>query len=172
MNTALQTAELGTKDIVTFLEKKRSSLRVTNVEDDPIYRAIDVDLKWEKRSQNTTQTLLLEVKVDNYFSTGNYFFETISNVEKNTPGCFLYSQADYLLYYYLHIELHVFDLSCAQEWFKKNQSRFETRQTSTPVGQNGGRYRTEGALVKRDVFAREAGCSLKVYKYVKGELQW
>ena len=97
----------------------------------------------------------LEVKGDRYFGTGNYFFETVSNKAKQTPGCFLYTDCDYLFYYFMEEqELHIFTMPEIRNWFLKNQNRFKISETSTPV-QGGAHYITVGRLVPRHLLQEE-----------------
>ena len=151
MKDACATADEGTTHIVSYLQSIKETLNVINVENDKEYQKRDIDLIWTYTEGSKT----VEIKVDNYASTGNYFFETISNVGKNTKGCFMYSEADLLFYYFLKIrELHVMPLKQVREWFIKNQGRFRTVRTSTAV--NGNKYYTEGALVKRATVEQES----------------
>lgn len=162
MSDACATAARGTKIIEEFLEYVPNTLNVENVEDDPIYREKDIDLLWTFKAKGIEVTKSVEIKVDTYHATGNYFFETISNVGKNTPGCFMYSEADLLFYYFLGIELHIIPLKKARAWFVENKKRFRRVRTSTIVG--GGKYYTEGALVNRADFIEESGCNVKIIK--------
>jgi hypothetical protein len=157
MNKACQTADLGTAKIVEWLEGLRITKSVINVEDKKEYQMMDIDLLWEL---NTGEWRSIEIKVDNYFETGNYFFETKSNIEKGTPGCFMYSGANLLFYYFLDRELHIMPLKSTRKWFKANQERFRTVRTSTSVG--NGKYHTEGALIKRDILKNE--CAVTIIK--------
>lgn len=145
MQQASQTARIGTAHVVNYLHTQRTTVAVVNVEDDETYRTQDIDLIWKREFNGVCKNVCVEVKVDTYFHTGNYFFETFSNVEKNTPGCFLYSQADYFFYYFLNAELHLIELQPVRAWFKDNIDRFAAKRTRTPVGQ--GFYHTEGRLV-------------------------
>ncbi len=147
MKDASATARVGTAHVVGYLQTQSSTVSVENVEDDENYRAKDIDLIWTRESNGVYKKVSVEVKVDTYFRTGNYFFETFSNVEKNTPGCFIYSEADYFFYYFLDIEIHVIELSPARSWFLENLDEFPRRRTTTPVGRSF--YHTEGRLVKQ-----------------------
>lgn len=147
MQEALAKTNVGTQHIVRYLGSRADTLEVCNVEDDPGYRKKDIDLLWHRQKNGQTKILSVEVKVDSYFQTGNYFLETISNVERNTPGCFLYSEADYFFYYFLEKELHVLHLDTVRPWFKSQMNHFKAKRTSTPVGD--GFYETEGRLVNR-----------------------
>ncbi|MGZ6034268.1 MAG: hypothetical protein ACXWLG_02425, partial [Myxococcaceae bacterium] len=77
---------------------------------------------------------------------GTYFLELVSNAEKDTPGCFLYSRADLLAYVFLdRRELHLLPLPAVRDWFLARASEFPLRQAQTRV--SGVRYTTVGASV-------------------------
>lgn len=62
----------------------------------------------------------------------------------------MYSEADYLFYYFVYQqELHIIPLQIAREWFKKNMNGFEEKRTSIPVGD--GHYNTVGRVVPRKI---------------------
>lgn len=152
MREASETARIGTEHVEAYLRSRRSTVHVDNVEDKLEYRNKDVDLVWTRQIGSASKRVLIEVKVDTYHRTGNYFFETLSNVEKGTPGCFLYSEADYFFYYFLGVEIHALRLAPVRAWFLEEISKFPTKRTTTPVG--GSFYHTEGRLVRRsDVIA-------------------
>jgi hypothetical protein len=74
----------------------------------PKYQVIDVQDNEEMRKKDidliiidkeTNKEITIEVKTDSYFDR-NFFFETVSNKSKNTDGCFLYTEADYVFYYF------------------------------------------------------------------------
>jgi hypothetical protein len=161
MQSACETADEGTEHIVDFLYSLPMTVNVENVEDSEEFRKKDIDLIWSFKVNDSILKKYIEIKVDTYSGSGNYFFETKSNIERRTPGCFMYSEADLLFYYFLGTELHMFNLKKARKWFIENQDRFTTCRTSTSVG-NGARYHTEGALVKREIFAKEANANLQV----------
>src|SRR5271154_5427777 len=72
--------------------------RIHDVQDDPRFQHRGVDLLWDRPGASVVG---VEVKGDRQARRGNYFLELVSNVEKDTPGCFLYSTADLLLYVFL-----------------------------------------------------------------------
>jgi hypothetical protein len=147
MNEACETGDVGVIHVTRFLKSIPHTIDILNVENDQSYQKKDIDLIWTFSNNKMSIQKSVEIKSDNYFSTGNYFFETISNKSKNTPGCFMYSEADLLFYYFLGYELHIMNLPKVREWFIKNRGQFKVRTTSTSV--NGSRYYTEGSLVKR-----------------------
>jgi hypothetical protein len=134
--------------IVGYLRQRPGTLEVQDVRTDPFFRTVDVDLLWTWRgTSGEDHTTQLEVKADRWHQTGNFFFETQSNRDKGTPGCFLYTEADYLLYYFVTPRtLYALPMLATREWFLANQERFAERATSTPVGL-GEHYVTVGRLV-------------------------
>jgi hypothetical protein len=88
----------------------------------------------------------IEVKGDRQPKRRRYFFELVSNLERDTPGCFLYSGADLLVYVFLaQGELHVLPLKAVREWFLPRAKSYELRHTFTQTG--AIRYTTVGAVV-------------------------
>ncbi len=145
--------------IVWYLQQRPGTVEVRDVRDDPEYRAADVDLLWTWRDQaGRLRTARLEVKADRWHGTGNFFFETQSNKGRGTPGCFLYTQADYLLYYFVGLRLlYILPMPATRDWFLAHQERFPERETSTAVGE-GEQYITVGRLVPiGEVLAHVAG---------------
>ena len=134
--------------LVHYLRQRPGSIKVQDVRDDPAYRAVDIDLLWTWLDRTRQpRTSKLEIKADRWHRTGNFFFETQSNKAKGTPGCFLYTEADYLLYYFVEPRtLYILPMPETREWFLTNQHRFAERETSTPVG-NDQHYVTVGHLV-------------------------
>lgn len=152
-----ETDAVGKKGILiieTYLKKLPETVEVINVEDEMKYRKKDIDLIWKRNIGSQTIETKIEVKTDRYAHSGNYFLETISNESKNTPGCFLYTEADLVFYYFIkNKELHIMPMPDSRDWFILNMNRFKERKTSTPV-ENGG-YFTVGRLVPRDVMQKE-----------------
>src|SRR5215470_17728432 len=112
-----------------FLLEDAPGSRVHDVQEDPRFQQRGVDLLWERAGE----VLGVEVKGDRQAGRrGTYFLELISNVEKDTPGCFLYSSADLLAYVFLdRRELHLLPLPAARAWFLARRSEFPLRRTET-----------------------------------------
>src|SRR5215831_13058513 len=142
---AVQHAALRAVALVReFLLAEASGSRVHDVQDDPRFQHRGVDLLWERPG---AEVLGVEVKGDRQGGRrGTYFLELVSNAEKDTPGCFLYSRADLLAYVFLdRRELHLLPLPAVREWFLARSSEFPLRHTQTRIG--GARYTTVGATV-------------------------
>jgi len=134
--------------LAAYLADRPGALEVQDVRADPFYRGVDVDLVWTWRgASGQDHTTWLEVKADRWHQTGNFFFETVSNQARGTPGCFLYTRANYLLYYFVTPRcLYLLPLPTTRDWFLAQQARFAERETSTPLG-GGKHYVTVGRLV-------------------------
>ncbi|MFP2905047.1 hypothetical protein ACLESD_08330 [Pyxidicoccus sp. 3LFB2] len=122
--------------------------RVHDVQADPRFQHRGVDLLWELPSGEVRG---IEVKGDRNATRRRYFFELVSNLEKDTPGCFLYSGADLLVYVFLSQgELHVLPMRAAREWFLPRAKEYTLKHAFTQTG--AIRYTTVGAVVPvRDV---------------------
>ncbi|MDF5707950.1 MAG: hypothetical protein PUP90_09800 [Nostoc sp. S4] len=142
MDDGVQVANQAASDIEAWLWGKPETISLNNVENDPNYQHRDIDLIW------TTQTgkILIEIKGDRWNKTRNLFFETDSNLEKGTPGCFMYTEADWLFYYFVNTrQLYKLPMPKTREWFHITMKRFRERATTTPVGSSY--YTTVGRLV-------------------------
>jgi hypothetical protein len=150
MDEATRIARRAARDIYAWLSADPRTVRVRNVEDDPAFRRVDVDLICETRRR----AYKIEIKGDRWHTTGNFFFETLSNREKATPGCFLYTQADFVFYYFVATRLlYILPMPTTRDWFLTNIARFPERATTTPVGKDA--YTTVGRLVPIAVVLRE-----------------
>jgi hypothetical protein len=155
MTEGVRVAKQASSDLEEFLKKFEETIEVKNVEDDAEYREKDIDLLWLRQRKGNSIKTTIEIKGDRWYKTGNYFFETISNKSKGTPGCFMYTEADYIFYYFVEQrELHVLPMPETREWFIKNIVRFKERETSTPVN-NEQSYITVGRLVPRNIVKKE-----------------
>lgn len=127
-----------------FLLGEDARSDIHDVQADPRFQARGIDILWERSGG---ELLGVEVKGDRQAARrGNYFFELVSNLEKNTPGCFLYSTADLLLYVFLQrLEVHLLPLSATRSWFLDAAGEYPLRHTGTRLGAEG--YTTVGALV-------------------------
>lgn len=157
MKPMLEIAKQASKDIEKYLRNMPETIAVINVEEDKRYQKKDIDLLWVYIQKGKTIIKKIEIKGDRYSHTGNFFIETVSNREKGTPGCFMYTEADYIFYYFVDTkELNAIPVEKARDWFKKNLNRFEEKFLSTKVG-NVGYYTSSGRLVPKNVMRKEVG---------------
>lgn len=142
MRDGSQVAQAAAEEIERWLRGLRQTVNVTNVELDPHYQALDVDLLWTTQKR----TYQVEIKGDRVEKSGNFFFETLSNAEQGTPGCILYMQADLLFYYFVNPKsLYILPMPQTRDWFLPIQNQFAERATTTPIGNQY--YTTVGRLV-------------------------
>jgi hypothetical protein len=143
MAEGVRVAQRAATAIEAWLQQLPHTVALENVEDNPLYRARDIDLIWTTHKARYE----VEIKGDRWHHTGNFFFETHSNREKGTPGCLLYTQADLLFYYFVEPRiLYILPMPATRDWFLPRLNHFKQRTTTTPVGQERY-YTTVGRLV-------------------------
>lgn len=169
-NKSNSIAKVSADEIEEFLYSLPNTVEVVNVEDDINYQKKDIDLLWRFRSKKTKKvvTKSIEIKGDTYYKTGNYFFETVSNTNKGTPGCFLYTESDWVFYYFVEQkELHILPTHETRDWFIGKQGEFKDAFTSTS---SNGRvlYSTKGKKVPRSKVSREVNVhKLNISQYIQ-----
>ena len=142
MSATTRVARRAAADITAWLLRRPDTVALVNVEDDPIYQVADVDLLWS----TARRTYRIEIKGDRLHQTGNFFLETTSNREQGTPGCFLYTEADFVFYYFVTPRLlYILPVRRTRAWFLAHLHEFAERSTRTPVA--GGAYTTVGRVV-------------------------
>jgi len=130
---------------------------VISVENNRLYQQKDIDFIIRKGGVRKT----VELKADTYYPR-NFYIETVSNESKNTKGCFLYTESNYILYAFINYNIfYMIPTKKFQEWFTENEERFSEPRSKifTPAG-NGGYY-SRGKLVPVEVMVNELG--LKKY---------
>lgn len=113
----------------------------------------DVDFTWLRfYPSGKAREVKVEIKFDTQgHKTGNLAFETISNTERNSPGCFIRTKSNLFFYYFVRTrELWIMDTLLTQKWFAKNEHLFKEFKTSTKYGPRADDfYITKGRLVPR-----------------------
>ena len=143
MRGVLGAAERAVQLSREYLTWRAPGSIIHDVQLDPRFQHRGVDLLWER---TPSEVLGVEVKGDRQGRRGNYFFELVSNVERDTPGCFLYTVADAYLYAFLDLgEVHHLPMPATREWFLTRAREFPLRHTRTKTGDVT--YTTVGALV-------------------------
>jgi hypothetical protein len=139
----LSVTKSGTEEILRWMRKRRETLKIQNFENDRAYQRHDVDYIWVTKNN----IHLVEIKVDRYGYTGNFFLETQSCKEKNTPGCFIYTKSTLFFYYFQQIKkLYVLPMPLTRQWFLEREESFPQRETTTLLP-DGDVYTTVGRLV-------------------------
>jgi hypothetical protein len=144
INEMFDIGKNGVEKIKSYLESIDNILIVEDVQNVREYQHKDIDLRYLTK---TNIIVSIEVKTDRYYNTGNFFFETISNKQKNTPGCFMYTEADYIYYYYNTVNMiYKIPVVESRQWFINHMNSFKTKETSTD-----NYYITIGKLVPRKI---------------------
>lgn len=145
-----------------FLKLREPTSVVHDVQVDPRFQHRGVDLLWER---SDGKVLGVEVKGDRQGRRrGNYFFELISNAEKDAPGCFLYSTADLLIYVFLDVrEVHCLEFKAVRDWFVPRTKEYPLKSTRTRTG--AVLYTTVGAIVPLRDVKQAVPHALDVYKF-------
>lgn len=155
MNETMTVGKKGSIEIEKFLTKRPETVAVINVENDRRFQLCDIDLLWVYRYKKQFIIKAVEIKADRYSHTGNYFIETVSNKNKGSPGCFLYTEAHYLFYYFIDIrELNIIPMPDGKEWFEKNKHRFQEKHLATTIGDKKA-YGSSGMLVPKSIMNKE-----------------
>lgn len=143
MRGVLGAAERAVQLARVYLASREPASHVHDVQGDPRFQHRGVDLLWEVGGR----VLGVEVKGDRKPRKDAYFLEVISNLEKQTPGCFLYSEADAFVYVFLSAgEVHHLPLAPARAWFLAQPAgSFPVKHTHTRIGNE--HYTTVGAVV-------------------------
>lgn len=133
---------------------KNKGIKVIDLEGNKLYQKKDIDFILKKGSKR----MKVELKSDTYIPR-NFYIETVSNVGKDTEGCFLYTESDYILYGFInHGIFYMIPTVKFQAWFNENEHRFSEPNTKvfTPAGKDGGYY-SKGKLVPVDIMVEELG---------------
>lgn len=139
---------------------------VHSVEDDPRYQPLGIDLLWVVPEQNFLRSMTVEVKGDRYDKTGNFFFETVSDLERSTTGGFVITRAEWLFYYFINSgQLYCLPMTYVKPWFLTNLRRFRERIAQSQRDQN--QWRTAGRLVPITTALREVP-SIKAFAQQEG----
>ncbi len=150
-----------------YLLLRDPQAQIHDVQSDPRFQHRGVDLLWQAQSGSVRG---VEVKGDRQAHRGNYFLELVSNLERNTPGCFLYSEADDLIYVLLGPrEVHHLPLRATRTWFLERASSFPLRHTQTRVGNET--YTTVGATVPIRTLIQEVPSVVRYRLARDGSLQ-
>lgn len=135
---------------------------VHSVEDDERYQPLGIDLLWVVPEQSFLRCMTVEVKGDRYANTGNFFFETVSDIQRITTGGFVITKAEWLFYYFLpSSKLYCLPMAVVKPWFIENKTRFKERIASSR--RESSTWQTAGRLVPiatvlREVSAVKAFC--------------
>lgn len=156
------TEAAGMVEIVAYLKSLQETVDVRPASKEQ-QKNDDIDLIWIRQKNGAEFESTVEVKVDTQgHMTGNYAFETISNEELRTPGCFVRTKADLFFYYFVEDkDLHIMKTSVARDWFlsemRRKPKRFRIFDTYTPNDSGTHHYCTIGRLVSKTELKKALG---------------
>ena len=135
---------------------------VTDVSYDPEYQEEDIDMVC---TTPDTQRFTIESKSDDTYQYGNFAFENIKNTNTGEPGWGLTTTADLITIYYPTTDImYILDGHKTVTWFRENQHRFREVTNSTARREGGVLYQSKFRTVNRELFERESGAVLSVFK--------
>lgn len=144
MGSTMKISDIGIRVSIRYLTDILGYPLVINAEANRAVQRKDIDLIALKEDEYGLFGRTVEVKTDRYTS-GNLYFETVSNAQKGTPGCLMYSEADALHYYFTgYKKLYVMDMKLFREWVLRNRHRYKPRPTST--GDDYSRFYTSEGI--------------------------
>lgn len=136
-------SKLETEKLMNFLKDHKSFKAFKNVEDDKRFQDADIDFLVKIKGKVKS----VEVKVDSYTS-GNFFFELISNVKADTLGCVFKSKADFWFYYFSNYKkVYIFKTKDMQEYVKLNRNNYRVSDVANSGEGNRENYYTRGLIV-------------------------
>ena len=157
-NEKLSEAQEGEKIVIDYLLSLPYVIEVQDVRDFPEYRRKDIDFLvhiYDKKRKKFYHESI-EVKTDKYYRTGNIFAETISNINRNTKGCFVKTECDYMYYLFSPQNiLYILPMKKVKKWFLDNYDDFITKITSTCDTNGTVLYRSLGKLIPRERISKE-----------------
>lgn len=140
---------------------------ITDARKDPEYQAQDIDYI----CSGVDDSWSVDIKTDRCYCTGNYFFETVANIELHKQGWAYTSAAEYILIVYdtgAGYELHVINMPLTRDWLYGNIDQCRTITNSTKR-ENGTIYHSQGIIVSRSKFSNESGAVMQVLSIDKEE---
>jgi len=149
MHSVMGAANRAVAMACQWMRQQQPEASIHNVQEVLRFQHLGVDLLWEKGPHSVEG---MEVKGDR--SRGKrFFFELISNFEKGTPGCFLYSKAHWLLYVFLPLRrLYALPLPATRSWLVPLAQGFPLQKAHTRTGPIA--YTTVGVAVPVETLMR------------------
>lgn len=139
--------------VKNWLLKQINVVNVFDVSFDKKYQDVDVDLI--VLYQNGDK-ITYEVKTDT-FLTGNLFFETVSNINKASLGCMMYTGADYILYFFIkNNDLYKLPTNEFRNWVLSNKEKFKEKIVKNK------HYHSKGLLIPLVMIENKFGNPLKI----------
>lgn len=120
-------AKIGETVVAKYLKTLKNTKGIKNVRNDKEYQSKDIDILLTLKNDIVVK---IEVKTDSYTS-GNMFYETVSNDVKNEIGCFEKTESDYIFYYFIHPsyrKIYIFNTETLREWKEKHKDEYKIKR--------------------------------------------
>ena len=136
----------GEEIIKKYLASSKDVKDIKDVSSIRTYQLQDIDLLITLQDDSSVSA---EIKTDTYTS-GNIFFETMSNLEHNVAGCMYKTKADYLFYYFTQTkELYIMNMEAYRNWFEENKANFNCKKLKNRNRKNDGTYTSVGYTIPK-----------------------
>ena len=162
--TSNELGKIGEAIAKKYFDQSNKISSYLDVTEDDIYQEKDIDFILNMKNG---KVITVEAKADKVPSS-NIFFETISNKEKNTLGCMLKTEADYVFYYCLaYKELYILKRKQYVNWVKKEKlylpgcdyKEFYNRATDAETGLTY-HYTTGGYIIPKKYIIEKDFCKI------------
>lgn len=149
---SLTLGEAGVAEVMKYFTDNAPGIEVIDVQNDPFFQGVDVDLVLVHKQLR--QVRWVEVKSDTYTS-GKMFLETWSNLERQSPGCLMYTRADFLVHYFTAYGWAIMvPVKALREWMGRRVEEFP-RKTTTNTLSDGATFTSVGHVVPVGVIQSE-----------------
>lgn len=151
-NKSLEIGDEGEAAVLAYLNQGSNIESIKDVTADPEYQQKDIDLMVKLKNGDE---IAVEIKSDQYTS-GNIYYEAVSNCEHNVPGCMVKSQANSLLYYFTETkELYLINFDAYKKWFEANKDRFRMVTIKNRTRKGDGISHSKGYLIPKKTLEEE-----------------
>lgn len=140
--------------VKSWLMQQSNISSLLDVSSNKKYQKDDIDIIVNTEDGGT---ITYEIKTDS-FLTGNLFFEIVSNTERNTPGCMLYTKADYILYFFIrNNNLYKLPTIAFREWVISNRDKFKEKSVDNKY------YHSKGLLIPLTMIENKFGKPIHIH---------
>lgn len=158
-SNSINTGKRGEELIKNWLNENPKISRVEDVTEVKRFQNKDIDLIAYDLNGNP---MTIEVKNDQYTS-GNFFFETMSSIEAGTLGCMYKTEADYIFYLFeVTGELYILDRLKFIKWFETNKNKFIEKEVKNYRRNGKDTYTTQGYIFKKSFLEKDFKAHIKV----------
>lgn len=153
-----------------YLESLSHTIEVLDVTKDPHFRKKGIDILYLYRVESGAKLMTIQLMDDHGAEREKYFIETIKDMRNRENADFLFSQADFLFYYFEDAkELSIIPLEETRTWIICRLNDFEKKREH--VREDGLIRETEGILIPKDEMEKQGVEVRQISRYLKGKRQ-